>query len=160
MNRIGRLKVSKILLLTSLSLLLALSALGQQSQTPPKAAPPAPYTIPPEAVSQPNPVKPTPESLAEGKKWYGYDCIMCHGKNGDGKGDVGADMKLKVSDFTDPAILKSRTDGELFYIIKSGKGDMPPEGNRLKSDGLWNLVNYVRSLAKKETPQENKSKQQ
>jgi mono/diheme cytochrome c family protein len=152
--------VLKNLLMVSLSFLLTLSAWGQHSQTPPKTVPTAPYAIPPEAVSQDNPVKPTPESLAEGKKWYSYDCAMCHGKSGDGKGDVGADMKLKVSDFTDPATLKPRTDGELFYIIKNGKGDMPPEGDRLKSDGLWNLVNFVRSLAKKDTPSENKSKQQ
>jgi hypothetical protein len=26
---------------------------------------------------------------------------------------------------------------------------MPPEGARVKTDELWNLVNYVRSLAKK-----------
>ena len=74
---------------------------------------------------------------------------MCHGKDGDGKGDVGADMKLKVSDFTDPTTLKERTDGELFYIIKFGKADMPPEGARVKTDELWDLVNYIRSLAKK-----------
>jgi mono/diheme cytochrome c family protein len=65
-------------------------------------------------------------------------------------------MKLKVRDFTDPATLKPRTDGELYYIIKNGKGDMPREGNRLKPDGLWNLVHYVSSLAKKETPPESK----
>ena len=81
---------------------------------------------------------------------------MCHGNNGDGKGDVGADMKLKVSDFTNLATLKERTDGELFYVIKNAKGDMPADGNRLKSDGLWDLVNYIRSLTKKNTPPEDK----
>ena len=35
-----------------------------------------------------NPVKPTAESLAQGKKYYGYDCAMCHGQNGNGKGEV------------------------------------------------------------------------
>lgn len=144
-------------LITSALLALGLSASAQQSQTPPKAVPVAPYTIPTDAVRQVNPVKPTPESIAQGKKWYGYDCAMCHGNNGDGKGDVGADMKLKVSDFTNPATLKERTDGELFYVIKNGKGDMPAEGNRLKSDGLWDLVNYIRSLTKKTTPPEDKA---
>lgn len=151
--------MSKTLRMVALSFLLCLFAAGQQGPTSTKPAPAAPYTIPPEAVSQANPVKPTPESLAEGKKWYGYDCAMCHGKNGDGKGEVASDMKLRMSDFTNPATLKQRTDGELFYIVKNGKGDMPLEGNRLKSDGLWNLVNYVRSLAKKETPAENKTPQ-
>jgi hypothetical protein len=65
-------------------------------------------------------------------------------------------MKLKVSDFTDPATLKDMTDGELFYIIKVGKGDMPPEGARVKTDELWDLVNYVRSLAKKK-PSDDKT---
>ncbi len=147
----------KTLVTAALFLFLAFPAPAQQAQTPPKAAPGAPYTIPPDAVKQANPVKPTPESIAAGKKWWGYDCAMCHGKDGDGKGDIAEDMKLKVTDFTNPATLKDRTDGELFYIIKNGKGDMPPEGKRMKADGLWDLVNYVRSLAKTNTPPEEKT---
>ena len=38
---------------------------------------------------------------------------MCHGVNGAGKGDVAADLKLKMNGETDPALLKNRTDGEL-----------------------------------------------
>lgn len=120
----------------------------QQPQSPNSAS--AEYKIPEEAKKQTNPVKPTRESLAHGMKMYGLDCAMCHGKNGDGKGDIAADMKSKVTDFTDPATLKNVTDGELFYIIKNGKGEMPPEGSRVNKEGIWNLVNYVRSLAKKE----------
>jgi mono/diheme cytochrome c family protein len=143
-----------LLPLLFLVLLLTLLAWAQQAQTPPQTQTPAPHPIPLEAVHRPNPVKPTAESLALGKKMYGYDCAMCHGTNGDGKGDVAADMKTKVSDFADPATLKDATDGELFYIIKNGKGDMPPEGPRVKTEELWNLVNYVRSFAKKKTPEE------
>jgi hypothetical protein len=57
-------------------------------------------------------------------------------------------MKAKMPDFRDPAALKGRTDGELMYIIKNGKGEMDGEGQRVKPDDLWNLVNYVRSFAK------------
>ena len=80
---------------------------------------------------------------------------MCHGKDGDGKGDMAADLKTKLVDFTDSASLKEVTDGEIFYVIKNGKGEMPAEGNRLKPTELWNVVNYVRSLAKK-APAEDK----
>jgi mono/diheme cytochrome c family protein len=135
----------KFLLIVPLLFAVGFCAQAQQTKQPPAT----PYAIPDDALHQANPVKTTPESIAQGKKWYGYDCAMCHGKDGDGKGDVGADMKLKVSDFTDPTTLKERTDGELFYIIKFGKADMPPEGARVKTDDLWDLVNYVRSLAKK-----------
>ena len=115
----------------------------------PKDQAPAEYKIPPEAAAKQNPVKPNQESLARGKKLYGYDCAMCHGKEGDGKGDMASDYK-NVTDFTNPNSLKSRSDGELFYITRNGKGDdMPPEGDRAKDDDIWHLVNYVRSLAKK-----------
>ena len=97
-----------------------------------------------------NPVKPTPESLAHARKIYGYDCAVCHGATGDGKGDLVADLKLKMRDYTDPAALKDLTDGELFYIIRSGKGQMPSEEvARAKDEDVWNMVVLVRSFAKK-----------
>jgi mono/diheme cytochrome c family protein len=97
-----------------------------------------------------NPVKPTPESLARAKKIYGYDCAICHGANGDGKGDAVTDMKLTMKNYTDPAALKDLTDGELFYIIRNGKGQMPPEEEaRAKPDDVWNMVVLVRSFAQK-----------
>jgi mono/diheme cytochrome c family protein len=93
-----------------------------------------------------NPVKPTAESLAQGKKYYGYDCAMCHGATGNGKGDV--DTGEKMLDFTNPASLKDKSDGELFCSLKMGKGHMPLEPPRNSPNNLWNLVNYVRSLGK------------
>jgi mono/diheme cytochrome c family protein len=110
--------------------------------------------VPVAASREVNPVKATPESIAAGKKIYRYDCALCHGDSGDGKGDASKDMK--VPNFTDPATLKDRTDGELFYRIKTGHGDMPPEGNRVKTEQLWDMVNYVRSLSKKGAPAEQK----
>lgn len=130
--------------------LLTLFAVPQQA--PPTSAQqntPSYSAIPVEATKQPNPVKSTPESLARAKRWWALDCEMCHGKNGDGKGETAKDMKLTLVDFTDPASLKDRTDGELFYIIKNGHNDMPAEGPRIKTEENWDLVNYVRSLAKK-----------
>ena len=144
------------LLIARALLLLMFPVLAQQGQTPPRSAPPAEYKIAPEVARQVNPVKPTTESIAHGKKRYGYDCAMCHGKNGDGKGDLAAGMKVKVSDFTDLEAMKNATDGELFYIIKNGKGEMPQEGERLKRAEIWNLVNYVRSFAKRKATPENK----
>ena len=137
----------RVILLT-LSLC-AFPVTAQESQAPAQATTSSSSTIPAEAVHQVNPVKPTSESLAMGKKYYGYDCAMCHGNNGDGKGEVALSEKFKIGDFTDPTTLKGRTDGELFYIIKNGRGQMPPEGDRVKPTELWNMVNYIRSLSNK-----------
>jgi mono/diheme cytochrome c family protein len=126
-----------------LSLFLFVGA-GQQP-----AAAPAALVIPPEAVHMTNPVKPTAEGKAHATKMYGYDCAMCHGANGDGKGDLAVQQKLEMKDWSNPAALATRTDGELFYIIKNGDGAMPAEGDRAKTDDLWNMVVLVRSFSKK-----------
>lgn len=132
-------------------LLISLWASAQEAKPAPRTA----YNpVPVKDAREPNPVKATPESIEAGKKIFSYDCAQCHGAAGDGKTDVAKD--LKIPDLTDPAFLKERTDGELFYILKNGHGNMPREGDRVPSEQLWNLVNYVRSLAKKQPPAEPK----
>ena len=103
----------------------------------------------PEDAAKKNPVPSTSEGLAEVRKLYGYNCAMCHGKTGDGKGDLAADMKLELRDWRDPASLEKVTDGELFWVVSNGKGKMPGEGDRTQEKMRWNYVNLVRSFAKK-----------
>lgn len=102
-----------------------------------------------EDAAKKNPVTPTPEGLAEARKYYGYSCAMCHGKSGDGKGDLAADMKLDLHDWRDASSIEKMTDGELFWIITNGKGKMPGESDRSTEKARWNYVNLVRSFAKK-----------
>ncbi|MGE5111767.1 MAG: c-type cytochrome [Acidobacteriaceae bacterium] len=129
-------------LFLGLLLIFAFSVLSQQSD-----APKTKTAVAGNAAS--DTPKPTPDLLAKAKKLYGYDCAMCHGETGDGKGDLSADYSTKLKDLTDPATLKDYSDEQLLQIIRDGKGDMPPEGKRAKTDELWGLVYYVRSLAKK-----------
>lgn len=111
----------------------------------------AEYKIPQADIDKQNPVKPTPEGLAAARKMFGYDCAMCHGAKGDGKGDVVESMKLTMRDWSDPASLAGKSDGEIFYIITKGKGKMMGEGDRLPETMRWNLVNLVRSMSKKDS---------
>jgi mono/diheme cytochrome c family protein len=139
--------VYRIALVLSVLFLLTSTVLTQQAAAPAKASP---YSaIPIESVKASNPVKTSPESLTRAKKWWTIDCEMCHGKEGNGKGETAKDMKLNMADFTNPDTLKDRTDGEIFYVIKNGHNDMPAEGNRVKTEENWDLVNYVRNFAKK-----------
>jgi mono/diheme cytochrome c family protein len=113
----------------------------------PAATPDKP--LPAGAAALTNPETPTAESRSHAKMMYGMDCAICHGANGNGKGELVADMQLKLKDFTDPESLKGMTDGELFYIIKNGRGKMGPEGPRAKDDAIWNMVILIRSFAKR-----------
>ena len=103
---------------------------------------PAPQTA---AKPIPSKIKPIPESLARAKKMYGYDCAMCHGADGAGKGELASQMKLTLSDLSDPATLKDKTDEQLYGTIRDGKDKMPAEGTRMNPEAGWSLVAYVRS---------------
>jgi mono/diheme cytochrome c family protein len=139
----GTLAVLGAILLASIAMAYAGANPAQEKQgsTEPKMTP--------EDVAKKNPVTPTSEGLAEARKLFGYNCAMCHGKTGDGKGDLAADMKLELRDWRDPSSLEKITDGELFWIVSNGKGKMPGEGDRTAEKVRWNFVNLVRSFAKK-----------
>ena len=96
-----------------------------------------------------NPVKSTAVSQEKAKKMYAVDCTICHGATGDGKTDLAKDMAMAVPDWTDPKTLGSKTDQELYNIIRKGKDKMPPEdAGRAKDAEVWGLVTYIRVLAK------------
>jgi len=106
------------------------------------------YTIPAKDAQLPNPVKPTEASIAAGGRFYSSQCAMCHGKDGDGKGDLAQQMELKIPDYRKPESLAKFTDGELFYILTNGMGKMPAEGDRTPEEKKWNVINYLRSFSK------------
>lgn len=150
------------LMVPALFLLCAL-AFSQQS-TPPAhkgkpakagatAAKPAaqPFTVPPEWVHKVNPVRPTAASQARAKQIYGWDCAVCHGDNGNGKGSVAIEQKLNIPDYRNSDALKKLTDGEIFYIIHNGEGQMTGEGPRANTTETWNLVIYLRRMAGEST---------
>ena len=104
----------------------------------------------PEAAKVKNPVAVTPESLDAGKAIYTRRCAVCHGTNG--TGGSGSDISPPAPDLTDAEWKHGSTDGEIFDVIKNGippELNMEPWGDRIKDPDIWNVVNYVRSLAKK-----------
>lgn len=121
----------------------------KQTATPQKqAAPTAPATPADTGANLVNPQKPTAAALAEGKMHYGWDCAMCHGDNGNGKGGLAVSEKMTMPDFTNPATLKGLSDGQIFMIIRKGSATMPPEEKARADDKtVWNMVNYLRSMS-------------
>jgi mono/diheme cytochrome c family protein len=131
-----------------LSLVVALpTLLGLGQESPSTGPPPAPLDIPAAERDRANPVPPTEESLEYGRRIFESQCAMCHGKTGDGKGDLAPRLKVPVPDLSDPAEQKARTDGELFWVLSNGHGRMTGQGERLSDEVRWHLVNYMRTLA-------------
>jgi cbb3-type cytochrome c oxidase subunit III len=104
----------------------------------------------PEAARIKNPVAATPASISAGKQVYQRYCATCHGTNAEG--GSGSDISPPAPDLTGGDWKHGSTDGEIFSVIKNGVPpalNMEPWGDRIKDADIWNVVNYVRSLAKK-----------
>jgi mono/diheme cytochrome c family protein len=103
----------------------------------------------PDAARIKNPVAAAPDSIAAGKAIYQRYCATCHGLNAEG--GSGSDISPPAPDLTDTEWKRGSTDGEIFSVIKNGvppELNMEPWGDRIKDADIWNVVNYVRSLAK------------
>jgi mono/diheme cytochrome c family protein len=96
-------------------------------------------------ASIPNPVAADSASVNRGRINYQINCAVCHGALGKGDGPV-----MKYGLFP-PAIGTAQSpaagypDGQIFGIIRNGKGLMPTY-NRIEERDRWDIVNYVRSL--------------
>ena len=127
----------------------------KSKENPPPAAPaaaaaPADTAKSASTTERKKPVKPTAEGMAAVKKIYGYDCAMCHGATGDGKGELVGSMNLTLKDWREPGVLAGISDSDMYDMIVKGKGKMIGEGDRLPPEKAWNMVHYVRSFAKKD----------
>ena len=95
-----------------------------------------------------NPVAVSEFSLATGQKIYVKRCVACHGKTGNGDGPDAADLGIHPAKLSD-SVIREETDGELFWKITVGKKPMPNYGTRLSPTDRWNVINYLRSLARR-----------
>jgi mono/diheme cytochrome c family protein len=109
----------------------------------------------PEAAKIKNPVAATPESIAAGKKSYDSYCGGCHGT--DAKGGLVLSViedrgGTQPPDLTDEKWDHGSSDGELFAVTKKGVPPdyfMGPWDGRITDTEIWNVINYLRSLAPK-----------
>jgi mono/diheme cytochrome c family protein len=95
-----------------------------------------------------NPVAASPESIAAGKQTYLRRCASCHAANGEG--GPGNDLIPAAPSLVDDQV-KVKTDSQVFNNVKNGIGpefNMVPFKDTLKDDEIWNVVNFLRSIAK------------
>lgn len=89
-----------------------------------------------------------------GKAKYDTLCVGCHGSSGKGDGPAAATLNPKPQDHTNGKYMNTLSDKYLFDITKSGGPSvgksplMPPWASALKDQEIWDLVAYIRSLAR------------
>jgi copper transport protein len=97
-----------------------------------------------------NPVEPEPVSINAGYTLYVENCLLCHGPAGKGDGPVGLTLHPRPADLAVHAVLGVHPDGQLYEWITHGypNSAMPAFAERLSDTDRWNLVNYIRTLAR------------
>ena len=124
----------------------AIITIGVAIQSNPQSKP---WIVPDKNAKMVNPNKADDKSINKGKALFTKNCVDCHGKKGLGDGTKVPELKSTPADMS-KAAFQSQTDGALFYKITEGRTDMPKFKKDLPDDeDRWNLVNYVRTLAKK-----------
>jgi mono/diheme cytochrome c family protein len=91
-----------------------------------------------------NPVLPTKESLALGKRKFLTFCSPCHGNYADGDSRLRGQFPSPPSLHTERAI--NFPDGRIYHVITNGQNAMPSYAAQITREERWSIVNYIRVL--------------
>jgi mono/diheme cytochrome c family protein len=108
------------------------------------------WTAPARAARKENPTPVDDKSRARGKELFTAGCLPCHGPSGRGDGPAAASLERKPGDLSDPK-MSLQSDGSIFWKISEGNSPMPSFQEAFSDPQRWDIVNYVRTLALKET---------
>lgn len=93
-----------------------------------------------------NPIKADDRSLANGRELFAKYCAVCHGLNGKGDGERAGKLPQPPADLT--RINSTKTDYGIYLQVAYGGSEMPPWMKQLTPQSRWDIVNYIRALAK------------
>ena len=97
---------------------------------------------------QKNPLRFTPQTLADGKEAFGHYCVVCHGNDGQNTGVPFLEHMAPPVPSLASAEVQTYTDGQLKWILDNGifPSGMPGSKGTLSDDELWSIVMYLRHL--------------
>jgi mono/diheme cytochrome c family protein len=105
------------------------------------------FPTPASADTISNPERGSVAATTEGKRIYNMYCSTCHGAKGKGDGIAAPGLPKPPADHTSDFVQKQK-DGALFWIITMGNNPMPSYKAALTPTQRWDVVNYIRALAK------------
>ncbi len=100
------------------------------------------WMAPQEAAEMKNPVALETESIRRGREVYLDHCAACHGENIEGV--KGEESGLDIDTPNLKQRLKTHSDGDFFWKINEGRGEMPSFKDELSDEQKWHIINYIR----------------
>lgn len=103
------------------------------------------WMAPKEAAEMKNPIVLDAESARKGKEAYLDNCAACHAENLEGLKAEEAGLDIDTPNLKQR--LKTHTDGDFFWKINEGRGEMPSFKDDLSDDEKWQIIYYIRQEA-------------
>ena len=103
------------------------------------------WMAPKEAAEIKNPIVLDAESARKGKEAYLDLCAACHGDNLEGLKAEEAGLDIDTPNLKQR--LKTHTDGDFFWKINEGRGEMPSFKDELSDEEKWHIIYYIRQEA-------------
>lgn len=113
---------------------------------------PQEYSIPEKKIPF-NPIPLNNFIFKRGQLLFERNCVVCHGYDGRGNGEILTKVTLKEGEegFPPPKDLTSTTtkefsDGRMFHILSAGQNLMFSFNDRLNSFDRWCIIHYIRKI--------------
>lgn len=94
-----------------------------------------------------NPIPRSVDSIARGRQLFQKNCAVCHGAEGRGDGVAAVGLPQRPDDLSQIAPPPIFPDGVVTYRISNGVKMMPAFKATLSENEIWDLLNFIRSLA-------------
>ncbi len=93
----------------------------------------------------PPPLELTPQMLARGQERFDIYCAVCHGRTGEGNGEVVRRGFPAPPSYHLPR-LRNAPIGHFYDVITNGYGVMYPYATRVEPADRWAIAAYIRAL--------------
>jgi mono/diheme cytochrome c family protein len=103
------------------------------------------WMAPEEAAEMANPVASDEESVRRGKEVYNNICAACHGEDLEGLKAEETGLEMDTPNLKHR--LKTHSEGDFFWKINEGRGEMPSFKDELTDEEMWHIINHIREEA-------------
>lgn len=103
------------------------------------------WKSPESAAALENPLPVSEENVTRGRNLYQDFCAACHGADA-----RGGERALQEGGMVPPDLVRrlgTHSQGDFFWKITHGRGDMPGFGEDLSPEEIWTILRYLESRA-------------
>lgn len=101
------------------------------------------WMAPEKEAALPNPLESSPGVIRQGQTLYSDFCLHCHGPDTRGLAPDVTGLERRPPDLQ--KAIRYHSDGDFFWKIKTGRGEMPSFESELRPDEIWEIIIFIKN---------------